>query len=94
MWCVYGIGLDFWIGPKGSSCWKNVIKPKLIDLKIEKIIFSNPHKESLQIYIFDVKTKIGVFSKNNHTTIWDASNHDKYVLKLNHNLYIMYNIKK
>jgi hypothetical protein len=46
-----------------------VIKPKLIDLKIEKIIFSNPHKESLQIYIFDVKTKIGVFSKNNHTTI-------------------------
>jgi hypothetical protein len=49
--------------------------------------------ENLQISFFNVKTKIGVFSKNNHTTIWDASNHDKYVLRLNHSLYLMYNTK-
>ncbi len=40
-----------------------------------------------------MKTKTGIFSKNNHTTIWDASNHDIYVLRLNHDLYLMYNTK-
>jgi hypothetical protein len=58
-----------------------------------KKLVSSPHKENLKIYFLNVKTKIGVFSKNNHTIIWDASNHDKYVLKLNHSLYLMYNIK-